>query len=75
MTWCNYCDPKFFVIYGFCNNCKRRCEPPLFDPKGDVSLQEYEDFKRKWNEDRSDLISDQFRRRKNEIPNHGNYVI
>jgi ferredoxin len=62
MSYCNYCDPKYFVIYGFCKNCKRRCEPPLFDPDGSDSLLDYEGKRRKWNEQRSDLVIDAMRR-------------
>jgi hypothetical protein len=60
--WCNYCDPKHFVIYGFCDNCKRRCEPPLFDPSGDISLPDWHEFRRKWNQERSDFMTDVIRR-------------
>ena len=62
MTWCNYCDPKFFVIYGFCANCKRRCEPPLFDPKGNQSAIDYIDQCSNWNAERADLILDEMLR-------------
>lgn len=58
---CNYCDPKNFVIYGFCKNCTRRCEPPLLDPK-EVGRLCYEIFRRDWNKQRSDLIMDAMRR-------------
>jgi len=61
-SWCNYCDPKYFVIYGFCGNCNRRCECPLFDPKGTMSLLDYEEYRKRWNELRSDLILDAIRR-------------
>ena len=58
----DYCDPKHFTIYGFCRNCNRRCECPLFDPKGLMSFLEYQDYKRRWNEQRSDLTLDAMRR-------------
>lgn len=70
MVWCNYCDPKYFVIYGFCGNCKRRCEPPLLYPKGTVHVSDYEEFRRKWNEERSDLFMDAMRRTSNEDLGH-----
>jgi hypothetical protein len=60
--WCNYCDPKFFVIYGFCRNCNRRCEPPPFDPIGDVSLKDWLEMRINWNAERADLILDAMRR-------------
>jgi hypothetical protein len=62
-SYCNYCDPKFFVIYGFCGNCQRRCYPPLFDPKGKQSLEEYDKMRSEWNSQRSDLILDEIRRK------------
>lgn len=58
-TWCNYCDPKFFVIYGCCGNCGRRCEPPMIG--SDSSIEDYMKFRRKWNEDRVDSINDYIR--------------
>lgn len=54
--WCDYCDPQFFMIFGFCGNCSRRCEPPLFDTKGQESFLDYEEKRRKWIEERVDLI-------------------
>ena len=60
--YCNYCDPKFFVIYGFCSNCKRRCEPPLFNPKGNISILDHEEMRRNWNKERADLILDAMRK-------------
>jgi hypothetical protein len=63
-SYCNYCDPKYFVIYGFCGNCGRRCEPPLFNMDGKINftLEEYLDFKKGWNAQRADLITDAIRR-------------
>ena len=61
-SYCNYCDPKTYTIYGFCKNCKRRCEPPLYEPKSKMSLSDYEEYKARWNEQRSDLILDDMRR-------------
>lgn len=54
MSYCESCDPKFFVVYGFCDNCNRRCEPPLFDPKGSMSLLDYDEFRTNWNMKRSE---------------------
>ena len=64
--WCKYCDPKYFVIYGFCNNCKRRCEPLLFDVNEKKSILDWEAMRRKWNTERADLIIDVIRRMENE---------
>lgn len=61
-SYCNYCDPKLFVIYGFCRNCKRRCECPLFEPKGNMSVLDYEEYKNRWNKERPDLMLDAIRR-------------
>ena len=60
--YCNYCDPKFFVIYGFCRNCSRRCEPPVFDPIGSISLEDWLKMRRNWNMERADLMLDAIRR-------------
>lgn len=55
---CIHCDPSYFVVYGFCETCGRRCEPPLFDRLGDMSVLDYEELVRDWNIQRSGLISD-----------------
>lgn len=62
MAWCNYCDPKHFTIYGFCKNCRRRCECPLYDPKSGMSPLDHAAFMALWNKERSDLIIDYMRR-------------
>lgn len=31
MNYCASCDPQYFVVYGYCPNCLRMCEPPLVD--------------------------------------------
>lgn len=50
MIYCRYCDPKYYVVYGFCFNCKRRCQPPsLFDPWDGNTLEEWDETRRKWN--------------------------
>ena len=59
--YCNYCDPKFFLIYGFCGNCQRRCEPPLFD-RFKENILDYEEMRTKWNAERSDLFLDVIRK-------------
>ncbi len=64
MAWCDYCDPKYFIVYGFCGTCGHRCEPPLFDPYGDVDFFEHLKEREKWNEERADLI--QYTLRKDE---------
>lgn len=61
-SYCQYCDPKFFVIYGFCGNCKRRCDAPLYDKRSGMSPDDYEDYKFRWNEQKADLILDAMRR-------------
>lgn len=58
--YCNYCDPKFFIIYGFCGNCQRRCQPPLFD-KETMNILDYEELKKNWNKERPDLMLDAIR--------------
>ena len=68
---CNYCDPKYYIIYGFCRNCSRRCEPPLFDPKGNMSILDYEEFRREWNKERADLIKDAMRKMSDKEANDG----
>ncbi len=50
--WCDYCDPEYFIIYGICKECGRRCEPPLFDPNGDVDFFDHLRMAEKWNEER-----------------------
>lgn len=56
------CDPKFFVICGFCGKCNRRCEHPLFDPNGDSSLLDWDEMRINWNTERSDLMLDAIKR-------------
>lgn len=48
--YCEYCDPKKIIVYGFCSKCKRRCDPPLYEPKSTMSLLDYEAYKKRWNE-------------------------
>ena len=59
--YCSYCDPKFFIVYGYCGVCRRRCFPPLYDPYGTISMLDYEEFRKRWNAERADLISDEIR--------------
>ena len=54
VPYCNYCDPKHFVVYGFCKNCKRRRECPMFDEKGTMDMWDYEEYKKRWNELKED---------------------
>lgn len=63
---CEYCDPSYVIIYGFCSSCGRRCEPPLFDCMGSMSILEYNKFKEKWNIERADLFTDQLARMEKE---------
>ena len=62
-SYCNHCDPKHFTIYGFCKNCKRRCEPPLYEPKSNMTVDQYEQYVKNWNQQRSDLVLDAMRRK------------
>jgi hypothetical protein len=57
MTYCKYCDPKIYVIYGYCNICKRRCEPPPMRMFIDVREKEYKRFVREWNKNRDALVN------------------
>lgn len=59
-SWCDYCEPKTFIIYGFCKNCGRRCEPPLCFPG--VKAEDYYNQCKLWNQERGDLILDVMRR-------------
>lgn len=59
---CTFCDPKYYVIYGFCRACGKRCEPPLWNPKSDVSHLDHLEMMTKWNMNRADLINDIIRR-------------
>lgn len=65
-SYCPYCDPKHFTIYGFCKNCKRKCECPFFDPKSNMSFSDYETYKKNWNQGRADLVLDAMRRTEHE---------
>lgn len=50
-NYCDHCDPNLYVIYGYCWNCKRKCECPLFDcfnEEGYLDLIEYIKFKEDW---------------------------
>ncbi len=46
--YCSHCNPKDFVVFGFCLNCGKKCNAPLFDPKQAVEsricIQEWEEF-------------------------------
>ncbi len=61
--YCNHCDPRNFTVYGFCKNCKRRCECPLFDPRSGMSLTDYAGYKQRWNDEKPDLMLDIMRKR------------
>lgn len=63
---CEYCDPSYVIIHGFCDSCGRRCEPPLFDRMESMSISEYNEFKEKWNMERADLMTDKLTRMENE---------
>jgi hypothetical protein len=49
-TYCKDCDPKLFIIHGFCGSCRRKCACPLFDPRSKMSLEEYDAYKKRWEE-------------------------
>lgn len=51
-SYCNYCDPKHFTIYGFCKHCRRQCECPRYDPRGTMNASEYVRYKATWDEQR-----------------------
>lgn len=55
---CPGCDPEYFYLYGICPCCNRKCAAPLFDPDGDMTIQEYLKFAAEWNASRSDLMKD-----------------
>ncbi len=46
--YCSHCNPKDFVVFGFCLNCGKRNNPPLFDHKkemGDnITPEEWEEY-------------------------------
>jgi hypothetical protein len=64
--WCNYCDPKFFFVFGFCKNCNRRCEPPLYDYENDADLHAWFRMREEWNMLRNDVYADERRRESKE---------
>lgn len=45
--YCSQCNPKGFVVFGYCINCGKRCHRPLMDLKK-LSLtytqQEWEEY-------------------------------
>ena len=61
-SYCPYCDPKHFTIHGFCKNCRRRCDAPLYDRKSGMTPEEYAEYKKNWDSNRSDLVLDAMRR-------------
>lgn len=63
--WCDHCDPKYYSVYGFCGNCKRRCQPPLLGPL--MSVEKYIEFRSKWNSERADLMIDYIRQCQDEF--------
>lgn len=65
--YCENCDPLYYIVYGFCESCQRRCHPPLFDIYGNMSILDYEEFRQRWNEQRSDMILDVVRASYNDI--------
>lgn len=54
-AYCNFCDPTRFNIHGFCGNCRRKCACPLYDPRSNMSLEDYADYKKRW--EQQDLYS------------------
>lgn len=35
---CEYCDPEFYVVYGYCLCCGRLCNPPLVNFHEDTKI-------------------------------------
>lgn len=64
MNKCNECDPKHFVIYGFCTECGKRCQPPIFDEEGQMSFLNYEEFKNVCDKDKKVEIGTSIARNK-----------
>ena len=44
---CPHCDPKYFVLYGYCRICRRIGEPPLWD-EDLCNFEQYKEFCRIW---------------------------
>jgi hypothetical protein len=63
-SYCNHCDPKHFNIHGFCGHCKRKCACPLYDPRSNMSLEDYAEYKKRWEEQDLDSILGGFGRQK-----------
>jgi len=61
-SYCNYCDPRHFTINGFCKNCKRMCNAPLYDPKSNITIEEYKKYCKTWDRQRGALVLDAMRR-------------
>jgi len=47
-THCEYCDPEYFYVYGYCGNCKRKYNPPLWDPKGEIPYLNHKEIVENW---------------------------
>lgn len=45
---CNQCDPNYFIVYGYCRSCGRKCKAPLFDPTGDIPLENHLEMVKEW---------------------------
>lgn len=60
---CKECDPKHFNIHGFCKSCKRKCLCPLYDPRSNMTPEDYEAYKKNWDAQWSDLLIESMRRK------------
>lgn len=48
---CENCDPNLYVIYGYCKNCLRMCESPLWQ-EDLCAFDKYQEFRDKWNKEK-----------------------
>jgi hypothetical protein len=57
-SYCDQCDPKYFMIYGFCKKCRRKCECPIYETKSGMSISDYEAYQRNWYDNPLDSVLD-----------------
>lgn len=55
-TACSACDPRYYRIHGFCPKCRRKCECPLYEPRSGMSIEGYEEYKKRWYEQDMDTF-------------------
>lgn len=51
---CDHCNPEYYIIYGFCPNCLRMGECPLFEP-WEGTLEEYEKIRCEWDKQKKEI--------------------